>query len=107
MNNDTVKGKWTEIKGEILNAWGKLTEDELDQTKGNLLSIAGLIRQHYGEAKEDISNKLSDMFNKQGQAVTEKTEEVKEDLRQSKNNSDDEFQSPKMPKQPANDPLLS
>lgn len=113
MNNDTVKGKWLEVKGQILNAWGKLTNDDLDKTKGNIAEIAGLIRQHYGEAKEDVSKKLGDMFRDISSSVAEKSEEVKEDavrksdeIKQASRN-DDEFQSPKMPDQPKNDPLIS
>lgn len=106
MNNDTIKGKWQEIKGDILNAWGKITHDDLDKTKGSVTAIAGLIRQHYGEAKEDISAKLQEMFKDSpvSNAVSEKTEEVKEAIKTSR---DDEFQAPLMPEQPKNNPLLS
>lgn len=34
-NEQSIKGKWLEIRGELQKAWGKLTNDELDQTKGD------------------------------------------------------------------------
>ena len=54
LNEEMIKGKWKEIKGEIKTLWGKLTDDELDKTSGNLESIAGIIQQRYGNKKEDI-----------------------------------------------------
>ena len=92
MNSDILKGKWTEMKGNVLNQWGKLTHDELDATKGNVAAIAGLIEQRYGEAKEAISDKLSSIFGSAkeefeaakddaAQSVTDATQSAKESLR--------------------------
>lgn len=102
MNTDVMKGKWLEVKGEILNKWGKLTDNELDQTKGNIASIAGLIQQRYGDIKEDVSEKLNDIFERGKEAVAAKSEQAKETVRR-----DSEFQPTEMPEQPKNDPLLS
>jgi uncharacterized protein YjbJ (UPF0337 family) len=68
MNEDIFKGKWKDIKGEIQNVWGKLTNDELESVKGNLSSITGLIQQRYGEAKDVVSEKLNRIL---GNAKTE------------------------------------
>ncbi len=64
INETTIKGRWHEIKGDIQKAWGKLTDDELEKTKGDMKSISGLIQQRYGDAKEDYSKKLSDIYAK-------------------------------------------
>ena len=39
INENTIKGKWLEIKGDVRKAWGKLTDDELEQTKGDMTAI--------------------------------------------------------------------
>ncbi len=57
LNQDQFNGKWTEIKGGMRNLWGKLTDDELEQSKGNLLSIAGIVQEKYGETKESFKTK--------------------------------------------------
>ncbi|MCB0351645.1 MAG: CsbD family protein [Bdellovibrionales bacterium] len=62
MNENTIKGKWLEIKGDVRKAWGKLTDDELDKTKGDMKAIAGLIQQKYGDAQENASDRLSNIF---------------------------------------------
>lgn len=77
MNNEMIQGKWKEIKGEIITQWGKMTDDEVEQTTGNLISITGLIQQKYGEKKEEIELKLSSIFAK----FSDETEAVKQKLK--------------------------
>ena len=79
MNNEMIQGKWKEIKGEIITQWGKMTDDEVEQTTGNLISITGLIQQKYGEKKEEIELKLSSIIAK----FSQKTETVKNKLKDS------------------------
>lgn len=59
MNENIFKGKWKEIKGEIVRSWGKITEDELEQTKGDLTKISGLVQQKYGETQESVRERLN------------------------------------------------
>jgi len=62
LNEQQFKGKWDEIKGGVRNLWGRLTDDELETTKGSLTSIAGLVEQKYGETKEEIREKLKKLM---------------------------------------------
>lgn len=78
MNSDMIKGNWTQLKGEIQKAWGNITGDELEKTKGDLKSIAGIIQQRYGIAKEDASRRLSEMaesVKSSASGVAEKTKD--------------------------------
>jgi uncharacterized protein YjbJ (UPF0337 family) len=77
MNEDTIKGTWNEIKGEIKTQWGKMTDDELDKTLGNAVSIAGLVQQRYGAKKEEVQTKLDSIFSK----FSEKSEELKNKMK--------------------------
>jgi len=63
LNQEQIKGKWKEIKGGVRNLWGKVTDDELEQTKGNIQSVSGLVEKKYGETKESITKKLDDLMN--------------------------------------------
>ena len=83
LNEDTIKGKWNEIKGEIRTQWGKMTEDELEQSSGNMTSIAGLIQQRYGAKKEEVQEKLNNILAK----FSKKTEDVKTRMQNENNNS--------------------
>ena len=120
MNTDVLKGKWLEAKGEILNKWGKLTDNELNETKGNIAAIAGIIQQRYGEKKEEITEKLSAIFERGKEVVADKSDKMKQSLNEEKQRRDSEFQpssNPRnideiptppssMPEQPMNDPLV-
>ncbi len=77
INEETLKGKWNEIKGEIRTKWGNLTEDELEKSKGNMTSIAGLIQQRYGESKERVEEVLQKVLAR----FSEKTEKLKNEMR--------------------------
>lgn len=78
MNEEILRGKWNEIKGEILTQWGRMTDDELNQSKGNLTSIAGLIQQRYGAKKEEVQQRLDSILAK----FSDKTEEAKNRMRE-------------------------
>ncbi len=40
-------------------AWGKITDGELEATKGDAQSIQGPIQQRYGEKAENVKEKIS------------------------------------------------
>jgi uncharacterized protein YjbJ (UPF0337 family) len=82
INSEVLKGKWKEIKGEIQKAWGKLTHDELEQTKGDLKAVQGLIEQKYGKAKDEQEKTLSEIVKKFESTRDQATEAVKEKLKQ-------------------------
>jgi uncharacterized protein YjbJ (UPF0337 family) len=66
MNTDTIKGKWNQWKGAIQKQWGKITGDELEQTKGELNSISGLIQEKYGLAKDEADRKVRELMKGSG-----------------------------------------
>ncbi len=76
-NESVVKGKWREIKGEVQKAWGKLSDDELEKTKGDVKAIGGLIQQRYGKTKEDYSKKLSNIFERFEEHKEKAVKEIK------------------------------
>ena len=43
MNQDILKGKWTQVKGDVRNWWGKLTDDRANanQTTSQALTDIG------------------------------------------------------------------
>lgn len=51
MDSDRCTGKWTEIKGRMQDAHGDLTQDEIEQAKGDRAQLEGLLQQKLGQSK--------------------------------------------------------
>jgi len=66
MNSDQFKGAWKGFKGEAQKRWGKLTDDDLEQIKGNRDILIGRIQQRYGTAREEIERDIDRWADRQG-----------------------------------------
>jgi uncharacterized protein YjbJ (UPF0337 family) len=53
MNRDITGGRFKQLKGNIKEQWGKLTDDEIDQMEGNAEILAGKLQERYGLTRED------------------------------------------------------
>lgn len=73
MNKDIIQGKWKEIKGDLRKAWGNITDDEWEQTKGDATAIAGVLQKRYGFAKDEAQKKVSKVFDRY---LSEKREDL-------------------------------
>ncbi len=64
MNEDIIKGKWKEIKGEVKQKWGKLTDDELIEVEGSEEKMVGLLQKKYGYAKDKAEEEYRGFMNR-------------------------------------------
>jgi uncharacterized protein YjbJ (UPF0337 family) len=78
INEDIIKGKWLEIKGEIQKTWGQLTSDEVEKTKGDIKSIAGLVQQKYGKESGNFQEKFDQIIS----GLKDKKDSVAENIKQ-------------------------
>jgi uncharacterized protein YjbJ (UPF0337 family) len=60
MNWDTMKDDWKQFKGKVKEAWGKLTDDELDVIAGRRDQLVGAIQKRYGIAREEAESQVQD-----------------------------------------------
>ncbi len=61
MNKEFFEGNWEIVKGKIKEQWGKLTDDELMEIKGDSLQLYGKLQKHYGYTKEEIDEQLEEL----------------------------------------------
>ncbi|UWR07630.1 CsbD family protein [Ruegeria sp. B32] len=54
MNWDQILGRWTEFKGKLIECFGELTDDEIEQARGDREQLEGIIQKKYGDSKEDV-----------------------------------------------------
>ena len=65
MTDDILEGQWKQLRGRIKEAWGVLTDDELDQIDGKRDRLIGKLQEKYGysrvEADEEVDRFLNDL----------------------------------------------
>ena len=52
MNTDILHGKWEQIKGQVKQQWGKLTDDDITVISGKRDQLVGKVQERYGFAKD-------------------------------------------------------
>ena len=62
MNTDILEGKWKQLRGEIRETWGGLTDDELDQIAGKRDKLAGRLQEKYGWSKDEAERQIDDFL---------------------------------------------
>ncbi len=63
MNSDILSGMWKQLKGNVKQTWGKLTDDDLTQIDGNKDKLIGTLQERYGwdraKANEEVNSFLA------------------------------------------------
>jgi uncharacterized protein YjbJ (UPF0337 family) len=62
MNEDTLKGQWTQVKGRVREQWGKLTNDDLDQIQGRAEQLIGKVQERYGIQRDEAKRQVDDFM---------------------------------------------
>ena len=60
MNWDQIEGKWKEMKGQLREKWGNLTEDDLEMIAGRRDQLIGRLQIRYGIANEEASKQVDE-----------------------------------------------
>ena len=53
-----TKGNWNQFKGKLKEAWGTLTDDNLDRLEGQRDQLIGHIQEETGEAQADLERRF-------------------------------------------------
>ncbi len=69
MNQDTLQGKWKQVRGEAQSWWGKLTNDDLDRAEGSIDKLAGILQQRYGYSKQQAQHEIANFMERFEQKV--------------------------------------
>lgn len=62
MNGDILEGKWKQLRGQIQQQWGDLTDNDLDRIKGTRTEFEGLLQERYGYNKERAKQEVDDFL---------------------------------------------
>lgn len=64
MNRDQIEGKWTEIKGHLREAYADLSDDEIEEAKGDRDQMEGILQQKLGKSKEEVRSTVDRILEK-------------------------------------------
>ena len=65
MDWNRVEGSWKQLKGNVKEQWGKLTDDDMDVIAGNRDKLEGTIQERYGYEKDRVRKDVDDWYNRQ------------------------------------------
>jgi uncharacterized protein YjbJ (UPF0337 family) len=75
---EQVLGNWNLLKGKVKEHWGQLTDRELDEVKGNIDQLIGLVQRKTGEARGQIEKFLDQLSEDAGGTIAQVTEKARE-----------------------------
>ena len=64
MNKDILEGKWKQLRGEVRERWGEITDDELDQIAGRYDQLVGKIQERYGYNREEAEREVDEFLDR-------------------------------------------
>lgn len=71
MNQDVLSGIWKQVKGQVKQTWGELTDDDLTEIDGRRDKLAGKLQEKYGYSKMEAESEI-DSFLRESEAQLKK-----------------------------------
>ncbi len=64
MNEDMMKGRWKQVRGDVKKWWGRLTDDDIQRIEGSSDKLAGLLQERYGYSRQAALEEIADFLEK-------------------------------------------
>jgi uncharacterized protein YjbJ (UPF0337 family) len=61
LNAQEVRGQWDQLRGQIKQKWGQLTDDDLKIVGGNVDELVGRIHEKTGVAREQVERFIGNL----------------------------------------------
>jgi len=65
MNWDKIEGNWTQMKGRVKEAWGDITDSDLQKIEGKRDRLAGILQERYGKEKDKVDKEIDSWLSRQ------------------------------------------
>ena len=60
MNWLEIEGRWRQLRGQLRERWGRLTDDDLDVIAGRRDQLVGVLQQRYGATLKQIEDQVGE-----------------------------------------------
>ncbi len=68
MNENILKGQLKQLRGGVRQQWGKLTDDDVAQIKGDAEVLPAKLQEHYGRTREQAEKDVARWLRSEGAA---------------------------------------
>lgn len=58
MNTDVLEGIWKQVRGQIKETWGEITDQELEEIEGKRDKLAGKLQEKYGWSRAEAETEI-------------------------------------------------
>lgn len=65
MNKDMLKGRWNQLKGNVKQEWGKLTDNDVARIEGDRDEFIGVVQERYGYSRERAEREVDAYLDRQ------------------------------------------
>jgi uncharacterized protein YjbJ (UPF0337 family) len=62
LNEDQLKGKWKQSRGELKKKWGNFRDDDILYIVGSRDKLEGKIQERYGDRKGEVRKWIDEWF---------------------------------------------
>jgi len=76
INAQELQGQWNNLRGQVKQKWGQLTDDDLQIHGGNIDQLVGKIQQRTGEGRESIEKFLGELTSRGSSGIASAAEAV-------------------------------
>jgi uncharacterized protein YjbJ (UPF0337 family) len=59
MNEDILKGRWNQMRGDLKKWWGRLTDDDIQRIEGSKAKLAGILQERYGYSRQAAEEQVA------------------------------------------------
>jgi uncharacterized protein YjbJ (UPF0337 family) len=56
--SNKIRGNWNQIKGQLKQAYGQLTDDDLSYQEGQEDELIGRLQKKLGQTKDEVKNMI-------------------------------------------------
>lgn len=74
LTREELQGSWTQLKGQVRERWGQITDDELQQVHGDAEQLLGFLQRKTGQSRQDVERFIRQAMDKGSQTANKAAE---------------------------------
>jgi len=64
MNEDIMRGKWDQVRGELMKWWERLNDDDIQRIEGSTDELALLLQERYDYSRQEALFQIAEFLEK-------------------------------------------